>query len=45
VVGSLTNSLLGGRAKTGMTRIRMSPWKLGMGEIKLSKACIQTNKV
>jgi hypothetical protein len=45
VVGSLAGSLLGGRAKTGTTRIRMSPWKLVMGEIKLSKACIQTNKV
>jgi hypothetical protein len=43
--GSLTDSSLGGRAKTGMVRIGTSPSKPGMGEIKLSKAYIQKNKI
>jgi hypothetical protein len=38
--GSLLDSSLGGRAKTGMVRTGMSPSKTGMGEMKLSKACI-----
>jgi hypothetical protein len=38
------DSSLGGRLETGVTRIGMSPSKSGMGEIKLSKACIQTKK-
>jgi hypothetical protein len=41
VEGSLTDSSLGGRAKIGTTGIGMSLSKLGTGEIKLSKACIQ----
>jgi hypothetical protein len=42
--GSLIDSPLGGPVETGMTEIGMSPSNLGRGEIKLSKACIQTNK-
>jgi hypothetical protein len=34
----------GDQAKTGTAKIRMSLSKLGMGEIKLSKACIQTKE-
>jgi hypothetical protein len=45
VEGSLVGSSLGDQAKTGMTGIEMSPSKSGAGEIKLSKSCIQTNKV
>jgi hypothetical protein len=41
--GSLIDSSSGGRAETGMVGIEMSPSKPGMGEMKLSKACIQTN--
>jgi hypothetical protein len=44
-VGSLLDSPPGGRAKTGTIEIRMSPSKLGMGEMKLSKTYIQTNKI
>jgi hypothetical protein len=40
--GSLTDSSPGGQAKIGMVGNGMSASKLGMGEIKLSKACIQT---
>jgi hypothetical protein len=40
--GSLAGSSPGGQAKTRMAEIGMSLLKLGMGEIKLSKACIQT---
>jgi hypothetical protein len=40
VKGSLLDSSLGGQAKTGMARTGMSPSKTGMGEMKLSKACI-----
>jgi hypothetical protein len=43
--GSLTDSSPGGQVKIGMARIEMSPSRLGMGEIKLSKACIQTNEI
>jgi hypothetical protein len=39
--GSLANSLLGDHAKIGMAGIGMSPSNLGIGEIELSKACIQ----
>jgi hypothetical protein len=45
VEGSLSASPPGGRAETRIAGIRMSPSKLGMGEMKLSKAWIQTNKV
>jgi hypothetical protein len=41
--GSFVDSSPGGRAKTGMTGIGMSPSKLGMGEMKLSKSRVQTN--
>jgi hypothetical protein len=34
-------SLPGGQAETGIVRIGMSPSKPRMGEIKLSKVCIQ----
>jgi hypothetical protein len=34
----------GERAEMGMAEIGMSPLKLGMGEIKLSKSCIRTIK-
>jgi hypothetical protein len=43
--GSLMDSPLGGQAKIGMVGIEMSPSKLGMGEMKLSKACIQIDKI
>jgi hypothetical protein len=42
--GSLVGSSPGGLVETRMTRIEMSPSKPGMGEIKLSKAYIQTKK-
>jgi hypothetical protein len=44
VDGSLVDSPLGDRAKTRMARIRMSPSNPEIGEIKLTKACIQTNE-
>jgi hypothetical protein len=44
VEGSLVGSSPGGRAKTGMARIRMSPSKPRMREIKLSKPSIQTKE-
>jgi hypothetical protein len=40
--GSLAGSSPGGQAKTRMAEIGMPLLKPGMGEIKLSKACIQT---
>jgi hypothetical protein len=40
VEGSLVGSSLGDHAETEIVRIGMSPSKPGMGEIKLSKACI-----
>jgi hypothetical protein len=43
--GSLMGLPLGGRDETGTTTIGMSPLKPGMGEIKISKVCIHTNKV
>jgi hypothetical protein len=45
VEGSLSASSPGGWAETGIAGIGISPSKLGMGEMKLSKACIQTIKV
>jgi hypothetical protein len=39
--GSLADSTLGDRVETGIVGIGMSPSNLGMGEIRLSKACIQ----
>jgi hypothetical protein len=45
VEGSLADLSPGGRAKTRMARIRTSTLKSGMGEIKMSKAYIQTNKI
>jgi hypothetical protein len=45
VDGSLVTSSLGGWAETGMAGIGMSPSKPGIGEMKLSSACIQTNKI
>jgi hypothetical protein len=42
--GSLIDSSLGGQAKTGMAKIRISPSKRGTREMKLSKACIQTKE-
>jgi hypothetical protein len=39
--GSLADSSLGHRVEIGIARIGMSPSNLRMGEIKLSKACIQ----
>jgi hypothetical protein len=45
VEGSLSASPPRGWAETGIAGIRMSPSKPGMGEMKLSKAWIQTNKV
>jgi hypothetical protein len=38
--GSLADSPLRDRVKTGMAEIEMSPSNLGIGEIKLSKDCI-----
>jgi hypothetical protein len=45
VEGSLASSTLGGWAESRMTEIGMSPSKLGTGEKKLSKACIQTKEM
>jgi hypothetical protein len=45
VEGSPMDSSLGGRVETGMSRNEMSPSKPGMGEIKLSKASIQTREM
>jgi hypothetical protein len=45
VEGSLSASPLGGWVETGIFGIGMSPSKPGMGELKLSKACIQVIKV
>jgi hypothetical protein len=42
--GPLMGSSPGDRAKTGTAGIGMSPLKLRTGEIKLSKACIQTKE-
>jgi hypothetical protein len=42
--GSLADSPLGDRAEIGIVGIRMSSSNPGMGEMKLSKACIQTYK-
>jgi hypothetical protein len=39
---SLVDSSPGGWAKIGMAGFGMSPSKPGMGEMKLSKACIHT---
>jgi hypothetical protein len=36
---SSTNSVLGVQAVIGMTRIGSSPWKLGIGEVKLFRSC------
>jgi hypothetical protein len=44
VEGLLPTSPLGGSTETGMARIGISPSKLGMGEMKLSRICIQTIK-
>jgi PIN domain nuclease of toxin-antitoxin system len=38
--GSLVGLSLGDRAEIGMAGIRISMLKLGMGEMKLSRACI-----
>jgi hypothetical protein len=40
VVGLLADSPLGGRAETVIVGIGISPSNPGMGEMKLSKACI-----
>jgi hypothetical protein len=45
VAGSLVDSSPGGQAETGMARIEIPPLKLGMGEMKLSNACIQTKEM
>jgi hypothetical protein len=45
VEGSLVDSSLGGQAKTRMVGIGMSPSKPGMGEMKLSNACIQIKEI
>jgi hypothetical protein len=45
VEGSLSASPPGGWAETRMAGIGISPSKSGMGEMKLSKACIQTIKI
>jgi hypothetical protein len=42
--GSLLDSPLGDRAETRITGIGMSPSTPGMGEMKLSRACIRTYK-
>jgi hypothetical protein len=44
VEGTHIDSSPGGRAETGMAGIRMSLWKPGTGEMKLSKAWIQTKE-
>jgi hypothetical protein len=43
--GSLAGSPLGDRTEIGIVRIGMSPSNLGMGEMKLSRTCIQTHKI
>jgi hypothetical protein len=43
-VGPLMTLPPGGQAETGITGIEMSPSKPGIGEMKLSKSCIQTIK-
>jgi hypothetical protein len=43
--GLLTDSSLEGQVESGMIEIGTSPSKPGMGEIMLSKGCIQTSKV
>jgi hypothetical protein len=45
VEGSLVDSVPGSRAEIGMAEIGMSPSNPGMGEIKLSKSCIQEIKI
>jgi hypothetical protein len=35
----------GGQAEIGIARIGISPSKLGTGEIKMSRAYIQTDKI
>jgi hypothetical protein len=42
--GSPVDLSPGGQAKTGIAGIRISPSKPGMGEMKLSNACIQTKE-
>jgi hypothetical protein len=42
--GLLVGSSLGDQAETKTVRIGMSSSKLGTGEVKLSKACIQTKE-
>jgi hypothetical protein len=39
------DSSQGGRAKIGTAKIGTSPSKLGMGEIQISKVCIQTKEM
>jgi hypothetical protein len=43
--GSLEGSPLGDRVEIGMARIGMSPSNPRIGEIKLSMACIQSDKL
>jgi hypothetical protein len=43
--GSLVDSLPGGRAKTGIAEIGISPSKPGTGEMRLSNGCIQYTMV
>jgi hypothetical protein len=43
--GSSKDSAPGSQAKFWMARIGMSPPNLGIGEIKLSKSCIQEIKI
>jgi hypothetical protein len=43
--GSLEDSALGSRAKIRVAGIWTSPTNPGMGEIKLSKSCIQEIKI
>jgi hypothetical protein len=45
VKGSLEDSTPGLQAKIETAGIEMSPSNLGIGEIKLSKSCIQETKV
>jgi hypothetical protein len=41
----MTDSPLGDRVEIGMTGIGIFASNLGIGEIKQSKACIETNKL
>jgi hypothetical protein len=41
---SLVDSPFEDRAETAIVRIGMSPSNTGMGEIKLSRACIRTHR-